>query len=153
MVLLTVADVVGREGFNSPVFAAVEITTILMPFLIFAVLPYVTYQEQHITVDLIDLVYPDEAINIRQIAITIILIPLLAGVTWQMISLSFEWRDAPDLTEDLQFPKWYIAWFIAALTGLTALLMLLNLPRYFRGRGPLSPGANRDSSADHLEGL
>jgi TRAP-type C4-dicarboxylate transport system permease small subunit len=50
MVLLTVADVVGREGFNTPVFAAVEITTILMPFLIFAVLPYVTYQEQHITV-------------------------------------------------------------------------------------------------------
>jgi hypothetical protein len=70
-----------------------------------------------------------------------------------MIELSIEWRAGPDLTEDLHFPKWYIAWFIAGMTGLTALLLILNLPRYFQGRGPQSPGENRDTSADHLEGL
>ncbi len=153
MVILTVADVTGREIFNSPVFAATEITTLVMPLLVFAVLPYVTYEEQHITVDLIDLVYPKELINIRQIAITILLVPLLAGVTWQMITLSFEWEEGLDFTEDLQFPKWYIAWFIAALTGATALLLLLNLPRYFKNRGPMSPGSETGEPREHHEGV
>ena len=153
MVILTVADVTGREIFNSPVFAATEITTLVMPLLVFAVLPYVTYEEQHITVDLIDLVYPKELINIRQIAITILLVPLLAGVTWQMITLSIEWEEGLDFTEDLQFPKWYIAWFIAALTGATALLLLLNLPRYFKNRGPMSPGSETGEPREHHEGV
>lgn len=137
--LLTVADVVGREVFNSPVFAAVEITTLLMPLLVFAVLPYVTYNEEHISVDLIDLIYPPAWVNIRQIVLTIIMIPLLAGVTWQMIDLAIEWKGNLDLTEDLRFPKWYIAWFIAILTGATAILLLLNLPRYIANLGPQSP--------------
>ena len=153
MVLLTVVDVIGREVFNSPVFAAAEITTLLMPLIVFMVLPYVTYQEEHITVDLIDLIYPKEWINARQIAITVILVPLLVGIAWQMLSLSFEWRDGPDLTEDLQFPKWYIAWFIAALTGISALLLLLNLGRYLKGRGPLSPGSDSAEPHEHRDGL
>ena len=153
MVLLTVVDVTGREIFNSPVFAATEITTLLMPLLVFAVLPYVTYEEQHISVDLIDLIYPKQLINIRQIAITIILIPLLAGVTYQMITLSIEWKEGLDYTEDLQFPKWYIAWFIAALTGTTSLLLLLNLPRYFCNLGPMSPGEETDEPRERHEGV
>lgn len=144
MVILNCADVIGRELFNSPIFAATELTRLMIPLVVFAAVPIVGYREEHISVDLVDLVYPKSAINARQIGLTVITMLLMMGVCFQLYVSGNEAREFTEMTEDLRFGLWNIYYFISAMCGLTAFLLLLNLIRYCRNFGPLSPGFEDD---------
>lgn len=58
LMLITLVDVVGRYGFNSPVNGSFEITELLLAAIIFSALPLVVAKDQNITVDLIDAFVP-----------------------------------------------------------------------------------------------
>ncbi len=144
MVVLNCADVIGREVFNSPVFGATELTRLMIPLIVFAAVPIVGYREEHISVDLIDLVYPKSAINPRQIGLNIITMLLMAGVCYQLYFAALDAKEYTEMTEDLSIGLWNIYYFISVMAGLTAILLLLNLIRYIRNFGPLSPGFEDD---------
>lgn len=144
MVVLNCADVIGRELFNDPIFGATELTRLMIPLIVFAAVPIVGYREEHISVDLIDLVYPKSAINPRQIVLNIITMLLMAGVCYQLFIAAEEAQEYIDMTEDLGIGLWYIYYFISIMSGLTAVLLFLNLIRYVRRIGPLSPGVEDD---------
>ena len=140
MTIMTCIDVIGREVFNAPLDGATELTQVMMPLIIFAVLPAVSYQEEHITVDLLDLWYPDSGINVRQIVLNVIIALAMAGVSYQLWILGGEFIELNDRTQYLQIPKGPIAYFIGVMSGVTSIMLFINAARYVRGRGPMSPG-------------
>jgi len=140
MVILNCADVIGREIWNSPVFGATELTRLMIPFIVFAAMPIVTYREEHISVDLVDLFYPAKGINVRQFALNLITMLLMAGVTYQLYLAAVDAEDFTEMTEDLSIGLWNVYYFISAMAAIATLLLFLNLIRYLRGAGPLSPG-------------
>jgi TRAP-type C4-dicarboxylate transport system permease small subunit len=137
MVILTCADVFGREVLNAPVSATTEITQVMMPFIIFAVMPAVCLREDHIAVDLIDIWSPKQSIGPRQIALNIILTVTMIGVGYKL------WQDGnylnlqDDRTQYLGIPKGPIAFFISVMCWMAALAFAFNVYRYLVGRGPM----------------
>lgn len=51
-------DVIGRNVFNKPLPGTVELTELLMATMIFAVLPSISRQNDHVVIDLLDSVIP-----------------------------------------------------------------------------------------------
>ena len=84
MMVMTCIDVVGRYVFNSPLNGATELTELFMGILIFAVLPTVSYREEHVSVDLLDLWFPEKLINRRQLLINALAMVMMATVAWRM---------------------------------------------------------------------
>ena len=136
---LTCGDVIGREVLNSPIFGTTELTRLALPLIVFASLPLVSYREEHISVDLMDIFFPEKAINARQFVLNLILVPIMAMIAWQLWILGDDWLEYNELTEDLRIPKYLVAYFISIMCALTAVYLALNLFRYGRGRGPMSP--------------
>lgn len=140
MMVMTCIDVVGRYVFNSPLNGATELTELFMGILIFAVLPTVSYREEHVSVDLLDLWFPEKLINRRQLLINALAMVMMATVAWRMWIFAVKAVDYGDATEYLAIQYAPIYFFISLLCAATSIALLLNIPRYIKGRGPLSPG-------------
>jgi len=127
LMVMTFMDVTLRSIFNSPIEAATELTRILMAVMVFAVLPIVSAKGHHIAVDLTDGLFLNWGLHrwrdgLIQIASGVMLIWPVQRV-WVLAERN---RDYGDVTEYLGIPQYYIGWFIAAATAVTALVMVLN---------------------------
>lgn len=126
LMAMTFTDVVLRSAADAPIQAATEITRILMAIIVFSVLPVVTARNGHIAVDLTDGLF-------RKWRLTRLrdgLIHLLCGVAliWpvQRIGILAERsRSYGDVTEYLAIQQFYVDWFIAILTGMTAAVLIV----------------------------
>ena len=59
LLVLTCVDVVGRYVFNKPVLGATEIEDAMMGVMIFGALPMASWNQAHITIDILDKVTPE----------------------------------------------------------------------------------------------
>lgn len=122
---LTFADVILRSAFNAPIEAATELTRILVAVTVFAVLPHVSVQGQHIAVDLLDPIF--ERLRLTRLRDGIIYIVSGAMLYWP---IAWVWKLAEragrygDLTEYLSIPVQYVGYFIAISTGIAAVAMV-----------------------------
>ena len=139
MMVMTCVDVVGRYFFNSPLDGATELTQLFMGVLVFAVLPTVSFREEHVSVDLMDLWFPLRLINPRQLIMNAVTAVMMAIVSWRVWYVADRAAEYGDATEYLAFEYAYIYYFIAIMCGATAAALALNIPRYFTSKGPLSP--------------
>lgn len=151
MMLLTTADVTGRYFFNSPILGAVELTQLMLAAVVFLSLPVVCWREEHVSVDLLDAIFPARWIWLRQVIVNLIVTAALwvmAGRVWALGVRAFEWGD---VTEFLRIPTGYLIYLIAVMLAVSALLTLGRALGYLlegvgvvaRG-GPLSPGGAHD---------
>ncbi len=149
MMLLTTADVTGRFFLNSPILGAVELTQLMLAAVIFLSLPVVCWREEHVSVDLLDAIFPVRWVWLRQVIINLIVtlaLWVMAGRVWALGTRAFDWGD---VTEFLRIPVGYLIYLMAIMLGLSALLTLMRAGGYLlegigvldRG-GPLSPGGN-----------
>ncbi|MDN3522943.1 TRAP transporter small permease [Halomonas ramblicola] len=147
LMLLTTADVTGRFFFNSPILGSVELTQLMLAAVVFLSLPVVCWREEHVSVDLLDAIFPKRLVWVRQLLVNLIVTAALwvmAGRVWGLGVRAFEWGD---VTEFLRIPVGYLIYLIAVMLGLSALLTLGRALGYLlegvgmvkRG-GPLSPG-------------
>lgn len=147
MMLLTTVDVSGRFFFNSPILGAVELTQLMLAAVIFLSMPIVCWREEHVSVDLLDAIFPSRWIWLRQMIVNLIVATALAvmsGRVWALGTRAFEWGD---VTEFLRIQTGYLIYLIAIMLALSALLSLGRALSYLlegvgvvkRG-GPLSPG-------------
>ncbi len=150
MMVMTCIDVVGRYVFNSPLNGATELTELFMGILIFAVLPTVSFREEHVSVDLMDLWFPVKLINARQLLINVLATIMMATVAWRMWIFALKAVDYGDTTEYLAIQYAPIYFFISLTCAATSIALLLNIPRYIKGQGPLSPG-HVESDHDDLK--
>ncbi len=150
MMLLTTADVTGRYFFNSPILGAVELTQLMLAAVIFLSLPVVCWREEHISVDLLDAIFPARWIWLRQVIVNLIVtgaLWVMAGRVWALGERAFDWGD---VTEFLRIPVGYLIYLMAIMLAVSALLTLGRAVLYFleglkvveRG-GSLSPGGDQ----------
>lgn len=137
LAFLTCADVISREVFGSPLPATAELTAMLLPLIVFAVLPFLSFREEHIAVDLLDTWTPKQVIRPRQVMINILLAVAMGGVALQLWELGHYLTDFNDRTQFLRLPTGPIAYFIAVMCGLSAIMFFVTAIRYVFGSGPL----------------
>ncbi|GAA3540553.1 TRAP transporter small permease [Zobellella aerophila] len=137
MMLLTFADVVGRNLFNHPIVGAIELLQVLLALMLFSAFPLVTWKEEHICVDLLDSRFPARWVNLRQLAINLlcaVALGLVAMRNWELAGRSLDYQEMTDM---LGIPLGYVTYFIAVMGGLAALLTLGNGILYLLGGGRL----------------
>lgn len=170
---VTFVDVVGRElnslfsgkffvrnfgsgDWFSPLKGGDELTIVLMAISVYAVFASITWREEHVCVDLVDMVWPKRLTGARQIALNLIAAAFMVLVTWRVwfvagrfcndepwwkwIVDAISWRAlcaGGERTEYLQIPKGPLTYFFAVMCGLAAVCLLANVVRYAMRRGPL----------------
>jgi len=173
LTLVTFVDVLGRELnslFSNPFFVRLfgsgewfsplkggdELTVVFMAISVYAVLGSITWREEHVCVDLIDLVWPKPLTGARQIALNLIAAAFMTFVTWRVwfvagrfcndepwwkwIGDAVSWRalcQGGERTEYLHIPKGPLTYFFAVMCAVATLCLLANCIRYVLRRGPL----------------
>ncbi|MEM8852205.1 MAG: TRAP transporter small permease [Pseudomonadota bacterium] len=133
MMGLTVADVVGRYLFNSPVPGAFEATEIMLALAIFAGLPLVTARGEHIQVRLLLDQLPGAAVwLLERLADTLVFL-LLTGTAWLLYRRGEDLAAFGDSTILLGIPLAPVAFALSALTGLAALVAAVRAIRRLKG--------------------
>ncbi len=138
LMAMTCVDVTGRYFFNAPLDGATELTQLAMGVIVFAVLPTVSFREEHVSVDLLDIWFPHRLINIRQVLLNAVAMVAMGAVSWRVWIVAERTAEYGDATEFLAIPYAPIYYFIAVMCAATTLAIALNIPRYLYGRGPLS---------------
>ena len=127
MMLLTVADVVLRAVFNTPIRGTLEIVELLLAWTFFLALPAVFLRDENILVDLIDTMAPRAVPGLRRFA-GAVGVAVLAVMAWQGWKAAAETLVFNDVTSDLSIHR--LVYWVPVLAGmigsaLAALWMLL----------------------------
>lgn len=126
LMVLTFADVIMRSTFSAPIEAATELTRMAIAIIVFSALPVVAGRADHIVVDLLDPWFRRAGIDrILDGLTTLVCGILLVWPAMRSFELADRARSYGDLTEYLSIPVFYITWFIAFMTLVTALTMAL----------------------------
>lgn len=137
LVVSTCVDVFGREVLRAPLKGADELTVVFMALSVYAVFGSVTWREEHVCVDLIDMKWPVAKAGPRHFVLNILSALFLGVVAWRLWFVAGRmWGDG-ERTEYLHIPKGPLVYFFAIMTAAAALCLLVNAGRYLAGKGPL----------------
>lgn len=137
LMVMTCIDVFGREILNTPLNGATELTQLMMGVIVFAVLPVVSLREEHITVDLLDKWFPRRFAPPRQVILNLMAGIMMAVVSWRVWVIGQFQVEYGDGTEFLQIPLGPISFFISIMSGITAIVLFINIYRYMTGRAEI----------------
>lgn len=125
LMCLTFADVLMRSIFNAPIEAATELIRMGIALIVFAALPVLSAQNGHIAVDLLD--GPFRRFGLERWRDAAVALGCAAMLWWpagRVVDLAERARGYGDVTEYLEIPTFYVAYFIAVMTYLTALALI-----------------------------
>jgi len=126
LMAMTFADVILRSALDAPIPAAPELTRIFMGILVFSVMPIVSARGEHITVDLTDGLFARAGLaHIRDGIVHIVSGMLLIRCVQRIWILAERARSYGDVTEFLAIPDFLMGWFIAAMTAMTAAVLIV----------------------------
>lgn len=122
---LTLIDVTGRKFFNHSVPGSLEITEVLMVVVIFGALPLVSWRGEHVVFDSLDPVVPQWLQPLQQRLVHAVCALVFAFMARLMVLRADRFSEYGDITIYLQLPLSPVAWMMAALLLLTALVHAL----------------------------
>lgn len=129
MVVLTFVDVIGRYGFNASVFGASEMVSWLMVMVIFGGIAFVTREDSHISVGLLEGLLtrhaPDAALWARHV-FTLVSYTLVVWILWKLAIAG--WHSGRS-SAVLGIPVWSFAGMGALLSSLGLIGFLIDLIR------------------------
>jgi TRAP-type C4-dicarboxylate transport system permease small subunit len=129
LLILTCVDVVGRYVFNTPVLGAMEIEDAMMGVMIFGALPMASWNQAHITIDILDKITPANwlrlQIRVMQL-VTAVFMGFLGVRMWIHASKLAEYGDR---TMMLKIPLAPVNYFISVMLCFAAALLLLKACR------------------------
>ncbi len=137
LMVMTCIDVFGREILNAPLDGATELTQLMMGVIVFAVLPVVSLREEHVTVDLLDKWFPRRLAPPRQVILNLLASVMMAVVCWRVWVIGAFQVDYGDTTEFLRIPLGPVSYFIAVMSGITAIALLINATRHLTGKAEI----------------
>ncbi|MCY3755232.1 MAG: TRAP transporter small permease [Alphaproteobacteria bacterium] len=146
LMAMTCIDVIGRELFGTPLDGATELTQLMLGVIVFAILPSVCLREEHVSVDLLDLWYPERLVPLRQAVLNAVMAVALGFVAWRVWIIAGLTADYGDATEFLEIRLAPINYFIAALSACGAAAFVANTVRH--ARAALSAPAAKDAPDD-----
>jgi TRAP-type C4-dicarboxylate transport system permease small subunit len=124
MMLLTVVDVVGRYAFNHPIPGSSEVIEYLLATLVFGTLPIASGREEHIVVDILDFLFKGRAKQVQQVLVHLAGAVCLAFIGWRLVRQALQFHGFGDVSQFLKLPYEPLAWFMAALSFLSAGIVL-----------------------------
>lgn len=119
---LTLVDVSGRKLLESSVPGSLELTELLMVAVIFAGLPLVSLQGEHIVFDSLDRLLPPALRRAQQALVDLLCVALLLGLAWVMWGKAGQMVEYGDRSSQLMIPLGPFVYAMAALIALTALV-------------------------------
>ena len=137
MMMITVADVSLRTLFNIPIFGTFDLVEIFLVALVFLALTETFLLENHVVVELVDLIFSARKIALLRVIAGMAGLALLIGMGVNMIQPALDMIEFDERTLDLSIPK-YIHW-IPILLGVVcsilaiALIFVRDLLRLFKG--------------------
>ena len=133
MMLLTFADVVGREVFSSPLIIAPELTTVGLAAMVYVGLPLVSLRDEHITISLFENLFKGRAQSIKRGCVALLMAALSVVLAVRL------WVHAGKLGAEvmmfLELNKSYIAYGMSGLAGVTAIAFLVRALQHFGDAG------------------
>jgi len=130
IMLLTLADVVGRKLFDHSLPGALELTEMLMVGVIFAALPLVSWAGEHVVFDALDQRLPPALRRWQARAVNAVCALALGGIAWLLWGRAGEMLAYGDVTAQLKVPQ---GPFVYAMSLLCALSAAVHLGRLRRG--------------------
>ena len=124
LMLLTVAEVIGRYVFNAPIFGRQDIAQILLACSIFFAFPVVTLRGQQIAVDLLDSLFPVSVAFWRDRLIDILVAASLFTMSVWLFHRAEKALSRGLTSEMLFLPKYPLLTFVALVVGATGALLL-----------------------------
>jgi TRAP-type C4-dicarboxylate transport system permease small subunit len=125
LMVMTFADVIMRSTFNAPIEAATELTRMFMAIVVFLALPVISGRGEHIVVDLADPLFKsDWSVRLRDGIINLACGLMLFWPAERVVVLAERARSYGDVTEYLAIPLFYIEYFIAIMTFITAIILV-----------------------------
>jgi TRAP-type C4-dicarboxylate transport system permease small subunit len=121
---VTCFDVVGRYFLNAPLPGGFELTEVMMAGLIFFGLPLVTARNEHITVDLLDLVASPRMRWWQEVFADLVCGGMTALLAWTLWVKAGQVASYADRTEVLHIPLTPIAYLMCAMMALSAAIFL-----------------------------
>ena len=130
LVLITVIDVLGRYLLSLPLPGTTEITEIILGILIYIGLPYITRDEEHVTVSLFSNYFNSSIIKIQKIVVNFIVSIILFIIARQLYLHGLDLNLYNEITTFLEIPKAPIAYMMAALSIIASIIALCNSYKY-----------------------
>jgi TRAP-type transport system small permease protein len=117
---LTLVDVAGRKLFSASVPGSLELTEILMVVVIFASLPLVSLQGEHVVFDSLDSKLSPFVQRVQRALVDLLCVCALAGLAWLMWAKAGQMASYGDITSQLKLPVSPFVYAMAILCAITA---------------------------------
>ena len=127
MVGLTVADVVLRSFFGTPIRGMLELIELGLACTIFLALPAVFLRREHLAVDVIDHLAKPALVRWLERLGAVISLGVLAVMAWQMWPLARTMVEFGDVTSDLSIPRLYYWIPVLGGVGFSVLAVLVKI--------------------------
>ena len=114
MMLLTVADVLGRRLFDRPIHGTYELVELLLTCTFFFALPAIFLRDGHIVVDVVDSWRPRAVPWLKRIALVVAAV-MLGIITWRCGLFAKNALEFGDVTSDLSLSL--LLYWIPLLVG------------------------------------
>jgi TRAP-type C4-dicarboxylate transport system permease small subunit len=127
IVLITVADVILRRLFHSPLRASMELTELFVGTVVFLALAYCAVRGAHIVVDVLIAKFPRRP-QLNIVAIMQFMTTAMSAVlTWQLVLYAIALSQKGDYSIVLKWPIWVFVIIGAIGFGLLTLAFLIEL--------------------------
>ncbi len=126
---LTLVDVSGRKLISTSLPGALEVTELLMVAVIFAGLPLVSLQGEHVIFDSLDRLLPAWLRRVQQALVNLLCAAALAGLAWLMWSKAGQMADFGDTTAQLKLSLSPFVRVMSVLIAVTAAMHVLLIVR------------------------
>ena len=131
MMTITFVDVLGRYVFSSPLPAAYEIVSLIMPAIIFCALPLTVLKNVHVTVDLLDGFVPKWLSRIQAVVVNLFGAVALAVVSWRLAIRSQDQHTYEEVTDELVLDLWPFSAVMSVLCAVAAVAFIVNIIALF----------------------
>ena len=126
LMALTFCDVILRSMFNAPIEIAADLTRLLMAIMVFSVLPTLSAQGGNISVDLLEGYFSrPNMMRWSDIAINLVCGAMLVLPAKRIFDLAERSRSYGDVMEYMRLPVHYVGWFVALMTTITAVVLIM----------------------------
>jgi len=121
MMLITFADVVGRQAIGRPIEGATEVTEICLMLVCFLMFPLVALRGKHIRVDLLEGLFGKLLFALQGLTTNLLGAGIFGLLTYRLWIVGGRSIGYGDITPELGLPVGYLFWTMSVLAGLTAL--------------------------------